>query len=159
MSVSIDGPPQVNDIARLGHRGESTYAATMGGIRLLADHADSAFLFAGTLSVIQPAADPDVVYDFLKKLGTPSMDFLLQDGNHDRLPAGKADFDSTEYGAWLIRLLDRYLADPDSGADSHVRRHAQAVLGRRRVAKRAKARTATASSSSRRTARCARTTR
>ena len=113
VSVSIDGPPQVNDIARLGHRGESTYAATMGGIHLLADHADSTFLFAGTLSVIQPAADPDVVYDFLKQLGTPSMDFLLQDGNHDRLPAGKADFDSTEYGAWLIRLLDRYLADPD----------------------------------------------
>ena len=40
------------------------------------------------------------------------MDFLLQDGNHDRLPPGKAHFTSTEYGQWLIRLLDLYLADP-----------------------------------------------
>ena len=40
------------------------------------------------------------------------MDFLLQDGNHDRLPPGKAHFDSTEYGQWLVRLLDLYLADP-----------------------------------------------
>ena len=42
----------------------------------------------------------------------PAWIFLLQDGNHDRLPPGKAHFTSTEYGQWLIRLLDLYLADP-----------------------------------------------
>ena len=112
VSVSIDGPPEANDLARLDHRGESTYAATMRGIRLLDSHSESDFLFAGTLSVIQPAVDPALVYAFLKALGTPSMDFLLQDGNHDRLPPGKAHFISTEYGQWLISLLDLYLADP-----------------------------------------------
>ena len=40
------------------------------------------------------------------------MNFLLQDGNHDRLPPGKVRFDSTEYGRWLTGLLDLYLADP-----------------------------------------------
>ena len=112
VSVSIDGPPAVNDLARLDHRGESTCQATMRGIRLLAAHRESEFLFAGTLSVIQPAVDPALVYEFLKTLGAPSMDFLLQDGNHDRLPPGKARFGSTEYGRWLIGLLDLYLADP-----------------------------------------------
>ena len=112
VSVSIDGPREANDLARLDHRGESTYAATMRGIRLLASHSEREFLFAGTLSVVQPAVDPALVYEFLKALGTPSMDFLLQDGNHDRLPPGKAHFTSTEYGQWLIRLLDLYLADP-----------------------------------------------
>ena len=112
VSVSIDGPPQVNDLARLDHRGESTYATTMRGIRLLGSHSENEFLFAGTLSVIQPAVNPRIVYRFLKALGTPSMDFLLQDGNHDRLPPGKARFDTTEYGQWLSRLLDLYLADP-----------------------------------------------
>ena len=112
VSVSIDGPPEANDLARLDHRGESTYAATMRGIRLLASHSESDFLFAGTLSVVQPAVDPTLVYAFLKALGAPSMDFLLQDGNHDRLPPGKAQFTSTEYGQWLIGLLDLYLADP-----------------------------------------------
>ena len=112
MSVSIDGPPEANDLARLDHRGESTYAATMRGIRLLASHSRREFLFAGTLSVIQPAVDPALVYEFLKASGTPGMDFLLQDGNHDRLPPGKARFTSTEYGQWLNRLFDLYIADP-----------------------------------------------
>ena len=112
VSVSIDGPPEVNDLGRVDHRGASTYAATLRGVRRLASHPGSGFLFAGTLSVVQPAVDPGLVYEFLKKLGTPSMDFLLQDGNHDRLPQGKAGFDSTEYGEWLAGLFDVYLADP-----------------------------------------------
>lgn len=112
VSVSIDGPRAANDLARLDHRGRSTYAATMQGIRLLVSHPESAFLFAGTLSVIQPAVEPTIVYKFLKELGAPSLDFLLQDGNHDRLPPGKAQFSSTEYGLWLNSLLDIYLADP-----------------------------------------------
>ena len=112
VSVSIDGPPEANDLARVDHRGESTFAATSRGIHRLASHPESGFLFAGTLSVVQPAVDPGTVYAFLKTLGTPSMDFLLQDGNHDRLPRGKAGFDSTEYGEWLTGLFDVYLADP-----------------------------------------------
>ena len=112
VSVSIDGPAKANDLARVDHRGKSTFAATLDGIRLLAAHSESKFLFAGTLSVIQPAIEPSLVYEFLKQLGTPSMDFLLQDGNHDCLPADKQDFESTEYGAWLTELLDLYLADP-----------------------------------------------
>ena len=111
VSVSIDGPPEANDLARLEHRGRSTYAATARGIRLLASHPESEFLFAGTLSVIQPAVSPKLVYEFLKVLGTPSMDFLLQDGNHDRLPPGKSHFSSTEYGRWLIGLVELYLTD------------------------------------------------
>ena len=112
VSVSIDGPVQANDLGRLDHRGTSTFAATMSGIERLATHADSKFLFAGTLSVIQPTIEPGRIYKFLKKLRTPSMDFLLQDGNHDCLPAGKRTFESVEYGKWLAGLLDEYLADP-----------------------------------------------
>lgn len=112
VSVSIDGPAGANDLGRLDHRGGSTFAATMRGIERLAAHPERKFLFAGTLSVIQPTVEPCLVYGFLKTLGAPSMDFLLQDGNHDSLPAGKKGFDSVEYGAWLTGLLDLYLADP-----------------------------------------------
>ena len=112
VSVSIDGPAEANDLARLDHRGKSTFARTLGGIELLAKHPENKFLFAGTLTVVQPAIDPEFIYGFLKELGTPSMDFLLQDGNHDCLPAGKRSFESTEYGEWLTGLLDLYLADP-----------------------------------------------
>lgn len=112
VSVSIDGPAGANDLGRLDHCGGSTFAATMRGIERLAAHPEREFLFAGTLSVIQPTIKPGLVYGFLKTLGTPSMDFLLQDGNHDCLPAGKQAFESVEYGAWLAGLLDRYLDDP-----------------------------------------------
>ena len=112
VSVSIDGPRKANDLARLDPKGRSTYAATMRGIRLLASHREAEFLYAGTLSVIQPTVAPKAVYGFLKGLGAPSMDFLLQDGNYDRLPPGKRNFNSTEYGEWLIDLFDLYLDDP-----------------------------------------------
>ena len=112
VAVSIDGPPPTNDLARLDHRGRSTYSTTVHGLSLLASHPDHNFLFAGTLSVIHPETDPRQIYYFLKELGSPSIDFLLQDGNHDRLPSGKAGFATTEYGEWLLALFDAYLADP-----------------------------------------------
>lgn len=114
VSVSIDGPRVANDISRLDHRGRSTFSSVLRGIRLLASHPEHVFLFAGTLSVIQTTVSPNAVYAFLKELGTPSMDFLLQDGNHDRLPPGKSHFATTEYGDWLVRLFDLYLADKSS---------------------------------------------
>lgn len=112
VSVSIDGPLAVNNLARLDRRGQSTFDETVRGIRLLSAHPESGSIFAGTLSVIQPSVRPRLVYEYLKSLGTPSMDFLLQDGNHDRLPPGKQHFGSTEYGQWLVELLNLYLADP-----------------------------------------------
>ena len=112
VSVSIDGPKEVNDLGRLDHRGRSTFAMTLRGIHRLLDHPACNTLFSGTLSVIQPNVSPASVYGFLRRLRTPSMDFLLQDGNHDRLPPGKKNFESTEYGQWLIKLIDLYLADP-----------------------------------------------
>ena len=75
VSVSIDGPLKVNDLARLDHRGKSTYEETMRGIRLLSAHSESSFLFAGTLSVIQPTVNPELVYEFLKTLDTPEHGF------------------------------------------------------------------------------------
>src|SRR5262249_43064237 len=51
------------------------------------------------------------VYHFMKALGAPRLDFLYRDGNHSRLPNGKASVESTEYGRWLGALLDVYLAD------------------------------------------------
>ena len=51
------------------------------------------------------------MYEFLKATGAPSFDFLYRDGNHDVLPPGKSQTDSTEYGDWMVRMLDHYLAD------------------------------------------------
>src|SRR5205085_11707590 len=80
---------------------------------LLRGHRDAGFVFTGLLAVIDPVSDPADVYTFFKGLNPPSVDFIYRDGNHSRLPAGKRSLDSTEYGQWLVGLLDVYLADPN----------------------------------------------
>lgn len=112
ISVSLDGPRLTNDRFRVGHKGESSFEKVVAGIRKLRSHPSSEFLFSGLLSVIDPTSNPREIYEFLKGLGPPSLDFLYRDGNHSNLPYGKASFESTEYGAWLCGLLDVYLADP-----------------------------------------------
>ncbi|MCZ2337666.1 MAG: radical SAM protein [Chitinophagales bacterium] len=113
VSVSIDGNRQANDLARVSRTGQSSFDDTVKGINLLKSHPNTDFLFAGTLSVVQPSISPIDTYNFLKSLGTPSMDFLFQDGNHDKLPLGKESFESTEYGSWMSKLLTLYLSDDE----------------------------------------------
>jgi uncharacterized protein len=113
LGVSLDGPQEVNDRHRRGFQHESTYEQTLAGIRKLQSHADSDFLFTGILSVIDPQSDPHRVYTFFKEIGVPSVNFLLSDGNHSKLPSGKASFESTEYGEWLVGLWETYTSDDD----------------------------------------------
>ncbi|MDP3515550.1 MAG: cyclophane-forming radical SAM/SPASM peptide maturase YhhB [Pseudohongiella sp.] len=112
ISVSLDGPQHVNDKFRVDHKELGTFDRVVAGIQLLSNHPDANFLFAGTLSVIEPNSDPREIYAFLKDLRSPSLDFLYRDGNHTNLPYGKQDFNSTEYGDWLSALLNIYCADP-----------------------------------------------
>jgi uncharacterized protein len=111
VAVSIDGPEHIHDRERITHQGDGTFEQVVKGIRLLKAHCDAEFLDSGCLAVIDPFSDPQEVYSFFKDLGTPSVDFLYKDGNHSRLPLGKMSFDSIEYGSWMIRLLEIYLAD------------------------------------------------
>jgi uncharacterized protein len=112
VSVSIDGPPHINDKYRVGHTGRGTYGQVLKGIQLLRDHRDAGFLFTGLLAVIDPESNPAEIYKFFKDLAPPSVDFIYRDGNHSRLPVGKSSVNSTEYGQWIVELLDVYLADP-----------------------------------------------
>jgi uncharacterized protein len=111
VAVSIDGPKTVHDQWRVGHNRKGTFDEVLKGYDLLKHHPDADFLNAGLLSVIEPHSDPGEVYNFFKTLGAPSVDFLYKDGNHDRLPIGKQSLSSTEYGEWMVGLLNVYLTD------------------------------------------------
>ena len=111
VSVSIDGPASVHDRHRPDKRGRPSHAAVLAGIERLRRHPGARGLLAGVLAVIDLESDPVEVYGFLKALEPGGIDFLFRDGNHDVLPPGKASVDSTEYGAWMARLLGHYLAD------------------------------------------------
>lgn len=113
ISVSIDGPAAVHDRFRRDHRGRGSSDRVRAGIARVMARDDARPLLAGLLAVIDPASDPAEVYHDLKAIGAPSIDVLPRDGHWDRLPFGKRMSDSVEYGSWLARLLDLYLADGD----------------------------------------------
>lgn len=112
LSVSIDGPAAVHDRFRIDRSGKATHALVEAGIRKLQAHADGAELFSGVLAVVDPDTVPEKIYDYFRALDVPSADFLYRDGNHSALPFGKASAASVEYGNWMSRILDRYVADP-----------------------------------------------
>lgn len=112
LSVSLDGPPAVHDRFRVDLRQRSTHAKVLAGLKRLMVHPAAGRLFSGVLCVVDPTSDPEEVYAYFKALRVPSVDFLYRDGNHTGLPFGKASADSSEYGAWMCRILDLYVADP-----------------------------------------------
>jgi uncharacterized protein len=112
ISISIDGPASVHDAFRVDRRGTASHDRVMAAIARLREHPQGARLFSGVLAVVDPRSDPTVVYEFLTSTGAPSIDFIYRDGNHSRLPFGKSAFHSTEYGEWMSRVLEIYLADP-----------------------------------------------
>ena len=113
ISISLDGPEDVTNRFRVDHQGNGSYARVMNAVDALRRHPEADQLFAGLLAVVDPSTVPHDIYAFFKRTGTPSVDFLYRDGNHDVLPFGKASFASTEYGQWMCDLADLYLADPD----------------------------------------------
>ena len=63
VAISIDGPKEIHDKFRIGHKAEGTFDAVIKGIELLKHHSDATFLNAGLLAVIDPESDPSVVYN------------------------------------------------------------------------------------------------
>jgi uncharacterized protein len=111
ISISLDGPEDVNDRFRLDLRGRGSQARVLAAIEKVRAHPKAQELFSGLLAVVDPRSDPREIYAFFKGTKAPSIDFLYRDGNHDLLPFGKATVNSTEYGQWMSTLLDCYLAD------------------------------------------------
>jgi uncharacterized protein len=111
LSVSLDGPASVHDKHRVDLRGRASHAAVMAGLANLQSHPEAAALFSGILAVVDPTSDPDEIYSYFKALEAPSIDFLYRDGNHARLPYGKASAEGAEYGRWMSAILDRYVSD------------------------------------------------
>jgi uncharacterized protein len=102
VSVSLDGPPGVNDRHRLDHGSRSTFDATLAGIKRLQTRRSA--IFRGVIAVIDPAVDPQSLFEFFAPMVLPRLDFLLPDATYLRQPAGRAD-DQNLYLNWLRRAF------------------------------------------------------
>ncbi|MFC7303180.1 FxsB family cyclophane-forming radical SAM/SPASM peptide maturase [Streptomyces monticola] len=109
VGVSLDGPPEANDRHRLTQAARSSARSAVRGIELLRTRPH---LFAGLLAVVDLANDPVEVHDYLASFAPPTIDFNLPHGTHDT-PPPRSDPSVPEYGLWMSRLYDAWLARPE----------------------------------------------
>jgi radical SAM/SPASM domain FxsB family protein len=107
VGISLDGPLGSNDRHRLSHKGRSTYAATVRGIELIKSRQD---LFSGILAVVDLVNEPDAVYHELAAFEPPVIDFNFPHATHDD-PPYRRQRSAPEYGQWLARIFDLWMAD------------------------------------------------
>ncbi|MFF0161673.1 FxsB family cyclophane-forming radical SAM/SPASM peptide maturase [Streptomyces sp. NPDC005263] len=111
VGISLDGPPRANDRHRLTHAGRSSAVSAVRGIEQLRSRPH---LFAGLLAVVDLANDPVEVHDYLAAFEPPVIDFGLPHATHDD-PPHRADPSVPEYGLWMSRVYDAWLAQPEYG--------------------------------------------
>lgn len=106
LGVSLDGPPDVNNLHRVDHKGKGSSERIEKNLSLLLTD-KYRHLFKGFLAVINVNADPVKVLEYLFSFNPPMVDLLFPDDNYDRRPKGKEEFiDSTLLGDWIIAAFD-----------------------------------------------------
>lgn len=117
IGISIDGPPSVNDLYRVDHRGNGQSQLLEKNINLIsAKYRD---VFSGFLTVVNPATDPVAVIKYLLSFNPPSIDLLLPHHHYENLPLHKRlNLQDTVFADWLIAVYDYWL---DSGTDTSIR--------------------------------------
>jgi uncharacterized protein len=107
IGISLDGPPEVNDLQRVDHAGHGSSARVEKAIESLCSERYRG-VFAGFLVVIDIASDPLGVYRYLAGFAPPSIDFLLPYDNYVRRPKGKDDLQNTLYADWLLAIFNAW---------------------------------------------------
>ncbi|WP_331351886.1 radical SAM protein [Cellvibrio sp. UBA7671] len=106
MGVSLDGPKEINDIARVDIRGNSSYDNSIRGIKMLMDSADQGRLAKpGLIAVLNPSLNNADMYRFFLDLGFQSMNYLLPNYSYDDKPQ---DLDVASIGSAMIEVFDTW---------------------------------------------------
>jgi uncharacterized protein len=109
VGVSLDGPPEVHDAARVDHLGRGSYARTVEGLARLQE----AGLEPNALSVVNPGYSGLDAYRHLRKLGINRFGFLLPDVSHDNKARFYGHLGATPVADFLIPIFDAWFAEDD----------------------------------------------
>ncbi len=109
VSVSLDGPPQINDQYRIDHQNKGTYHKVANGLQQLKNAVQKMEIpNISTLAVINPHASGKMVYrHFVDILGLKHMDFLLPGFDYDTYQVN----DLPLYGDYLMDVLNEWITD------------------------------------------------
>ena len=103
VTVSLDGPAEINDKFRVGFKGEGTLAQTLEGLKML----QAADLDPGLISVCNPGTDPEKVLSFVvDELGYTHFDILPPDATHADKPPPIDEYFIRLFDLWF----DKYAA-------------------------------------------------
>jgi uncharacterized protein len=103
VSVSLDGPPEINDKYRVDFKGRGTLAQTLQGI----DRLRSAGVEPGLISVCNPGTDPERVLAFVvDELGVMEFDILPPDATHIDNPPPIADYYIKLFDVWFDKYAN-----------------------------------------------------
>ena len=115
VGLSIDGTAALHDPYRRTRGGEPTWERVAEVARMLLDRG----VAVNALCVVndQTAGQPDALYEALKSLGLPFMQFIPCVEPDPERPGRSAPFSVAPeaYGRFLCRLFDRWLADFKGG--------------------------------------------
>jgi uncharacterized protein len=109
VGVSLDGPAEVHDRARVDHGGRGTHAATVKGLQLLR----GADLLSAILCVVNPGQSGVAAYRHFRSLGITRMNFLLPDVSHDSKALFYGGCGATPVANYLIPLFDEWFDEDD----------------------------------------------
>ncbi|ALI36864.1 Anaerobic sulfatase-maturating enzyme [Candidatus Nitrosocosmicus oleophilus] len=108
LSISLDGPPVINDKNRIDHFGNPSTNLLESKLHILTS-SKYRKIFGGFLCVINIESNPILVLEYLLSYEPASIDFLLPDNNHDYLPLGMKN-NNTIYADWLIEIFDYWFS-------------------------------------------------
>jgi uncharacterized protein len=97
VSLSIDGPEQVHDQARIDFSGRGTYGRVIAALQTLRSWG----VEPGVLAVCNPEAEPAEICDwFVNHLGLTSFDVLVPDATHEDRPKTIARYYKGLFDLW-----------------------------------------------------------
>ncbi|MEZ0065121.1 uncharacterized protein ABIA32_001109 [Streptacidiphilus sp. MAP12-20] len=107
VGISLDGDRAANDLHRRYADGRSSHDQVVKAVNLLRQPRWR-HLYAGLLCTIDVRSDPIAVYDALRALDPPRIDFLLPHATWDEPPLRPDGPESTPYADWLWRIYERW---------------------------------------------------
>lgn len=113
IGVSLDGPPEINDGARVDHRGRGSHAAVARGLARLRDRG----VPFGILSVVALGADPLPIHRHFLELGCASISYLLPAYTHDTIGDVRSRYGPTPCADFLIPIFDEWWSSESIGVN------------------------------------------
>jgi uncharacterized protein len=102
LGISLDGPKDINDAARVDRRGRGSYDRVVRGMERL----KGAGVHFGILTVIPLGADGVDVHRHFVSLGCESMSYLMPDYTHDGIAPIRERYGATPCADFLIPIFD-----------------------------------------------------